>query len=102
MDVKKMLKNYEIEVKFFDLEIFECEIMMNVPYLIENLFKLCSKLNKKEKEKFVFLNKELENKLKNTCPKTELQEKILLEIKKLLKIANQKCNTSKTSKLSFL
>ena len=97
MNVKKMLKNYEIEVEFFDLEIFECEIMMKVPYIIENLSKMCFKLNKKEKEKFVFLNNELEHKLKDTYPKTELQEKILLEIKKLLKIANQKCNTSKTS-----
>ena len=65
---KKMLKNYEIEVEFFDLETFEYKIMMNVFYIIENWSKICFKLNKEEKE----LNNKLENKSKDAYPKTEL------------------------------
>ena len=49
MNIKKLLKQYEIEIEFFDLEVFEDEIMLNILCLIKKLYKNINNLNIQEK-----------------------------------------------------
>jgi len=83
MNLKDFLKSYEVNLKYFDLENFEDEIM-DMPYQIQVLKEHINELNEQEKRMFFYLNKKLKEKVKYTKPKNSLQEKIVFELKKVL------------------
>ncbi len=83
MDLRDFLKSYEMNLKYFDLETFEDEIM-DIPYQIKMLKRHLKDLNEKDKKMFFYLNEKLKKIINNTKPKNKLQEKIILEIKSVL------------------
>jgi len=82
-NLENFLKSYEINLEYFDLEVFEDEIM-DIPYQVEFLKQHFNEMSKEEKEKFFRLNKKLQNILKNIKPQNKLQEKIIFQIKKVI------------------
>ena len=83
MNLKNFLKSYEINLKYFDLESFEDEIM-DMPYQIQVLKEHINDLSEQDKRMFFYLNKKLKEKIKNVKPKNGLQNKIIFELKKIL------------------
>ena len=83
-DLESSLRNYEMNLKYFDLDAFEDEIM-DIPYQIELLEQNYGKLSVGQKKKFLELNKKLEEILSHVQAKNSLQEKILDLLKESLK-----------------
>ncbi|SMC09209.1 hypothetical protein [Nitratiruptor tergarcus] len=88
-NLEKFLESYEINLKYFDLEAFENEIM-DIPYQIEVLEQNYDKLTDAQKKKFLELNKKLVEILGNIQAKNSLQEKILEALKESLKVEQEK------------
>ncbi|GAX87001.1 hypothetical protein LNAT_P0296 [Lebetimonas natsushimae] len=87
-DIDKVLKNYEIDIEFFDLDSFEDEIIF-MPSEIDFLNGHLNEMNKEQKKKFFSLNKQLEKILKNVNPKDDIQEMIVTDIKRSLGILDK-------------
>ena len=83
MNLKSFLKNYKVNLEYFDLDAFEDEIM-DIPYQIKVLKDNLNKLDENDKKMFFHLNNKLKEKLNEFKPKNDLQNKIIFEIKNIL------------------
>ena len=81
-NLKDFLNSYKINLEYFDLDVFEDEIM-DIPYQIKALKEHINELNEQDKRMFFYLNKKLEEKLAKVNPKNDLQKKIIFEFKKV-------------------
>jgi hypothetical protein len=78
IDLKSFLEAYESNVSFFDIDVFEDDVM-DIPYQIETLDKNFDKLTATQREKFIKITNLLDKKVKNIIP-ANIKRKDILEI----------------------
>ena len=88
-EIQERLKALSIEVEFFDIEIFENEIM-GVPYQIENIINSYANLTKEQKVKFESLIVRLKEEADKAVPKCNIHRKILEMIQESIVLAFKK------------
>jgi len=83
MNLNSFLKAYKNNLQYFNLDIFEDEIM-DIPFQIETLNANFVDLTSKQKKEFLKLNDKLDKFIKNSKPKNEFQKQILDTLTKSL------------------
>jgi len=79
INLESFLTALKSNVEFFDLDVFETE-MMDVPYQIEQIDKHIKLLTKKQREEFAVIIEQIIKKSHILKPANELQKKILRDI----------------------
>ena len=75
-DLNSFLEAYENNLQYFDLDVFEDEIM-DIPFQIETLDANFVDLTSNQKRRFLKLNDKLDELVKSSKPKNEFQKQIL-------------------------
>ena len=76
IDLNSFLEAYENNLQYFDLDVFEDEIM-DIPFQIETLDANFVNLTSNQKSRFLKLNDKLDELVKSFKPRNEFQKQIL-------------------------